>query len=81
MIRDNPLETELVNFRYSIDETYRVQERIKREGESLEGSGLGIAIERVLGEGERCRYASTVVHVHQSQERTRQVEKENRNEE
>lgn len=43
--------------------------------------GLGIAIERVLSEGERCRYASTVVHVHQSQERTRQVEKENGNEE
>ena len=33
VIRDNPLETELVNFRYSIDETYRVQERLKREGE------------------------------------------------
>ncbi|CBK22376.2 uncharacterized protein [Blastocystis hominis] len=62
VIRDNPLENELVNLRYSIDETYRVQERLKRE-----------AIERVLGEGERCRYASIVVHVHQSEERTRQL--------
>ena len=80
MIRDNPLENELVNLRYSIDETYRVQERLKREGESSEG-GLGVAIERVLGEGERCRYASIVVHVHQSEERTRQVEMKRKNEE
>lgn len=45
------------------------------------GAGSQLAIQRVLGEEERFRYASTVVHVCQSEKRTREVALERGDEE